>query len=769
MLGAVSGYAASLATGHSTFSGQSPAASAPAPVDDAIARASAGEPLSPPNDPAYSLLIGDVPLEWPAYTLSALEAWNCYPGTYFSAATRPQEAPIIAVLDSGIDAAHPDFLNPGAAGPDVSQGGQLLLSAARSFVSGAPDPFDVTDELGRGTHLAGIIAAAANNGETAGSGIAGLAYPARLLPIRITNAAGTATWSDVADAITYAADQGATVILIGPSGPTWSARLQAAIDYAWDRGCFLVAPAGDGALAFAAACPHVFGVGAVTAAGEIAHYSPAGDGVALVAPGGDETLGIYSTLPTYACPFRPDLTGPPYGFHYGTVYAAAHVAGAAALYAGAIGLRPDTGGEGAMIWQALQGSVGCGDWAASRGYGLVSPAPLLSGAVPPTGSGSIVGRVLCDDAPRPDTEVVAVPRSGGGPSTAISTWPAGAYRLANLTPGLYTVTVTREGKSGVWQDVRVSPGCDRPAVDFLLGDQALSAELRASALPTAAVRGKLLQFSVTFGNTGPTAWTRAESIFLTLDSDEPTWEGIQVGLRPEEIVTPGGEKSYGLSVQAPDRGGFYHVSVRMCQQGGAGGFGPAAEATISVTSFLDVPADYWALDAIEAVKAASIVGGYGGDVYRPNVTVTRDQMAVFISRALAGGDANVPDGPATPSFPDVPASHWAYKYIEYARQQGIVSGYWDGYHPGDNLDRGQMAVFIARAMAGGEAGLASYTPPESASFADVPPDFWSYKHVEYLRQVGVTGGYPDGQYHPERECARDQMAVYVARAFALPM
>jgi len=708
-----------------------------------------------------------VPLEWPAHALSALEAWNCYPGVYFSAATRPQEAPIVAVIDSGIDAAHPDFINPGAAGPEVSQGGQLLLSAARSFVSGAPDPSEVTDELGRGTHLAGIIAAGANNGVTAGSGIAGLAYPARLLPIKVANVTGGATWSDVADAIIYAADQGATVILIGPSGPTWSAGAQAAIDYAWNRGCFLVAPAGDGALYFPGSCPHVFGVGAVAVTGMVTSYSPAGDGVALVAPGGDETVGIYSTLPTYACPFRPDLTGPPYGCRYGTIYAAAHVAGAAALYAGATGLRPDTGDEGAMLWQALEQASGAAEWSAARGYGQVSPAALLSGTAPAPGAGSIVGRVLCDGAPLLDAGVTAVSQSGGGSFTAISSWPAGGYRIANLPPGIYTVTTTSGGESGVWQDVEVSPGCDRPAVDFLLGDQVFSADLRASALPTAAVRGKLLQFSVTFGNTGPTAWTRAESIFLALDSDDPTWEGIQVGLRPEEIVAPGGEKSYALGAPAPDRCGFYHVSLRMCQQGGAGGFGPAAEATISVTSFLDVPADYWALEAIEAVKAASIVGGYGGDVYRPNVTVTRDQMAVFISRALAGGDANVPEGPATPSFPDVPASHWAYKYIEYARQQGIVSGYWDGYHPGDNLDRGQMAVFIARAMAGGEAGLAGYTPPESASFADVPPDFWSYKHVEYLRQAGVTGGYPDGQYHPERECARDQMAVYIARAFAL--
>jgi len=92
-------------------------------------------PAASAERPAYSTLIGDVPLEWPgSYAPRRSEAWSCYPGLYFDIATRPQGGPIVAVVDAGIDPAHPDFLNPGASGPDVTQGGQLLLSTARSFV-----------------------------------------------------------------------------------------------------------------------------------------------------------------------------------------------------------------------------------------------------------------------------------------------------------------------------------------------------------------------------------------------------------------------------------------------------------------------------------------------------------------------------------------------------------------------------------------------------------------------------------------------------------
>ncbi len=80
-----------------------------------------------------------------------------------------------------------------------------------------------------------------------------------------------------------------------------------------------------------------------------------------------------------------------------------------------------------------------------------------------------------------------------------------------------------------------------------------------------------------------------------------------------------------------------------------------------------------------------------------------------------------------------------------------------------------MAVFIARSIVTptGDAGLASFTPPATPSFLDVPTSFWSFKHVEYLKQAKVVGGYADGNYHPEYTVTRDQMAVFVCQAFNL--
>jgi len=187
------------------------------------------------------------------------------------------------------------------------------------------------------------------------------------------------------------------------------------------------------------------------------------------------------------------------------------------------------------------------------------------------------------------------------------------------------------------------------------------------------------------------------------------------------------------------------------------------------TRFFDVLPGDWEARAVRMCWEYGIVGGYPDGNYHPDWVVTRAQMAGFIARALAGG-GDVPPGPATPHFPDVGTDYWAYKYIEYAYANNIVAGYPGGqYVPEAPVDRGQMAAFIARAIVTphGEEGLASYTPPETPTFPDVPTDFWTYKHIEYIKSQGIVGGYPDGWYHPGDPCTRDQMAVFVARAFDL--
>jgi len=196
-------------------------------------------------------------------------------------------------------------------------------------------------------------------------------------------------------------------------------------------------------------------------------------------------------------------------------------------------------------------------------------------------------------------------------------------------------------------------------------------------------------------------------------------------------------------------------------------------------SFADVPPTYWAFDETEACSAGEIVQGYpipdpyhpGSNLYlyQPTWGVTRDQMAVYIARALAGGDDNVPAVSAypVPTFTDVGKDHWAYRHIEYAYAEEVVTGYGGGlYAPANAVDRGQMAVFVARARGWVKIGDDMTTAPEL--FPDVPAGFWAGTAVQECVDNQVVRGYDDGLYHPEIQVTRDQMAVYIAKAFELP-
>jgi Tol biopolymer transport system component len=182
--------------------------------------------------------------------------------------------------------------------------------------------------------------------------------------------------------------------------------------------------------------------------------------------------------------------------------------------------------------------------------------------------------------------------------------------------------------------------------------------------------------------------------------------------------------------------------------------------------FEDVPLDHWAFHDVGACHMAGILQGYADGLYRPDVTVSRDQMAVYMARALAEGD--VPTGPAEATFPDVPTDHWAYDSVEYAVAESIVRGYADGsYQPEWPVTRGQMAVFIARAR--DWIGLDDDMTVAPALFHDVPAGFWSGTAIEVCVDNGVVQGYSDGNYRPSWPVTRDQMAVYIARAFQLPV
>jgi type VII secretion-associated serine protease mycosin len=275
---------------------------------------------------------------WAQWALNRLDAEDLW-------ARQPGAGVTVAVVDTGVDAAHPDLAGVVLPGTDlISPGG---------------DGSD--DGNGHGTHVAGIIAAVANNG----LGVAGLAQGVRILPVRVLDDSGAGWASTIAKGIIWATDHGAAVVNLSLGDHVADDVTATAVQYAEDHGVVVVAAAGndraDGdPVTYPAAYPGVIGVAATNDQDAVASFSETGGFVDVAAPGVD----IASTFPPST-----------YVYLSGTSMAAPFVSATAALLKAA---NPQLTSEQAV--SALESTAndlppsGRDD---ASGYGLVDPAAAL--------------------------------------------------------------------------------------------------------------------------------------------------------------------------------------------------------------------------------------------------------------------------------------------------------------------------------------------------------------------------------------------------------
>jgi hypothetical protein len=246
----------------------------------------------------------------------------------------------VAVIDSG-SGPHPDL--------------DANLDAGRTMF-GSIDSVGVLDidNAGHGSHVAGIIAAVANNA----IGGSGVAPQSRILPIRVLDAQGSGDSKDVSKAVRFAVDSGTKVINLSLGGATESTSLTAAIQYAVDRNVLVVAAAGNGAAdsppKWPAASDLALAVTAVDRNNSVTSFDQRGDYIDLAAPG----ASILSTASN------------DYKIQSGTSMAAAFVTGAAALLFAA---QPSiTAAQVRDVLQRTATDIGVPGRDTTFGYGLIN-------------------------------------------------------------------------------------------------------------------------------------------------------------------------------------------------------------------------------------------------------------------------------------------------------------------------------------------------------------------------------------------------------------
>lgn len=256
-----------------------------------------------PDDPYYS------PTQWNFPAVQGPEAWDLSAGSGI----------VVAVLDTGLATGGPDGIG--------------CVVAPRDIVNSDSEP---ADGDGHGTHVAGTIGQVTDNG----IGVAGLAFAACIMPVKVLDDSGTGTFADIADGIYWAVNNGARIVnmSLGTSanaGLRHDLIMDGALDYAFTQGVTVVCAAGnDGSrknVSYPAIYPTTIAVGATGYDNRVTRYSNKGEGLDIVAPGGDTTRDLNHDGYGDGILQETSINGWDYYFFQGTSMASPHVAAAAAL------------------------------------------------------------------------------------------------------------------------------------------------------------------------------------------------------------------------------------------------------------------------------------------------------------------------------------------------------------------------------------------------------------------------------------------------------
>ncbi|MCS7209999.1 MAG: S8 family serine peptidase [Fimbriimonadales bacterium] len=475
--------------------------------------------LATPNDPNYSQQYG-------LARIQANLAWDIW---------QPQRVVHIAIIDTGIDSNHPDLTNKMRRHSNGAVYGYNTLNNTTNAL----------DDNGHGTHCAGIAAAEINNG----IGIAGVAAwnPnvansrtfVQLMPVKVLSASGSGSLDAVARGITWAADNGAHILSMSLGAGSGAQQLQDAVNYAWNRGCLVVAAAGNSgssAPMYPAFYTNCIAVAATDSSDTLASFSQFGSWVDIAAPG----VNVLSTYPNNQ-----------YRSLSGTSMACPHVAGAAAVvwshnpnltnaqlrsvletnvdpyqpYAGRT-IAPNAGRLN--VYRALQAAGGGGPTQPSLSSLSLNPSSVVGG-------NSSTGTVTLT-APAPTGGFVVNLSSS---NTNVATVPSSVTVPAGATSATFTVS-TRAVSSTTNVTITASAGGVSRQATLTVNPASSSVTLQSLTIsPTSVMGGRSATGTVTLSGPAP-----AGGVVVQLVSSNPSRASV-----PSSVTVPAGATSATFTIR----------------------------------------------------------------------------------------------------------------------------------------------------------------------------------------------------------------------------
>ena len=621
-----------------------------------ISMVEAEAPASSVNDPLFRY-------QWHFPAVQADSAWSAASGS----------GVVVAVVDTGISHEGEDlscrpFVDPYNAITDTAS-----LAAAN-------------DDHGHGTHVAGTIAQCTNNGV----GVAGVAFGADLMPVKVLNQSGTGLMSDIAEGIDWARTHGADVInlSLGCDGCS-SSILDEAIEQAAADGIVIVAASGNSSshtVSYPASHPDVIAVGATGYSDAKAPYSNTGNALDLVAPGGDlnqdangDGFGDGVLQETFVVEGVDKVFG--YYFSDGTSMAAPHVAAAAAMLLSiSPGIDPATVEE---ILETTALDLGAAGFDTTYGHGLLQIQEAI------------------DYLLEPDAEAPAWPSGAklnitslGGTAVGLG-WPKATDDRAVVGYEIYKDGGLLRIESGSTTTTTVTGLVSAETYQF-----------GVRAVDAAGNRGPLLEASATTLDTVAPTWPAGASVRVTRYGERSlvlAWDAAadnvavtQYRLRLENtwgFLLPGTlAEVTGLQPGTP------YVFEVLARDAAGNWSGVLTGLVRTGRSFVDTVGHTFYEDVLW-MSGRDITRGCNppvNDRFCPDDPVTRGQLAAFLVRAL-GLEVNT-----HPGFVDVPAGSTFAGDIGRLATAGITRGcnppVNDRFCPDDPVTRGQLAAFLHRGL-----------------------------------------------------------------------
>ncbi len=258
---------------------------------------------------------------------------------------------------------------------------------------------------------------------------------------------------------------------------------------------------------------------------------------------------------------------------------------------------------------------------------------------------------------------------------------------------------------------------------------------------------------------GGTAVQGADAVLIIKPDDGFEISGVMIDDKPTDIgsLIKNDDGTWSLKLQGVTSDHTVRVEFKVIPQQ------PALEERPIIEVFSDIGETAWYKDSVKYVFERELFNGTGGGNFSPQLHMTRSMFVSVLGR-LSG---KVDGGLADTDFTDVKDESWYTRFVAWASENGIVSGYGNGsFGPNDNVSREQMALFLYRyaKWKGIDVGMGTKSSIIGDKFSDSDDiSNWAREAVEWAVNAGIVNGKPGSVFDPKGKATRAEVAAIVHR------